>query len=248
MVWQPSTEPVVHVTCGLNFLALCVRRSSASSTSGPTSVLTCGSFCRYHDRPHALKEWQELRDVPLRQLVAGGFHCCALSTRGELYTFGDSFGKDTANGNLLGHGDNQGHSQAPRQVITDGFGPVAEVACSTYTTIAITMDGRVFSWGDCDGDALGHTVMPCHTPHWLRSLRWQRLTHGSLSYTNAAVATDEGRVFVWGGNMWEGGIAGGRETAGPSEVKWAGVPSCYHCSSVALGQCHGYLIFRRTAH
>ena len=28
---------------------------------------------------------------------------------------------------------------------------------------------------------------------------------GALSYTNAAVATDAGRCYVWGGNMWEVG-------------------------------------------
>ena len=50
---------------------------------------------------------------------------------------------------------------------------------------------------------------------------------------------------MWGGNYWEGGIAEGRSSAAPTEVAWAGVPSCYHCSSVALAHKHGYLIFRK---
>ena len=71
------------------------------------------------------------------------------------------------------------------------------------------------------------------------------MAHGACSYTNAAVATDEGRCYVWGGNYWEGGIAEGRNAAGPTEVAWGGVPGCYRCSSVALGHQHGYLIFRK---
>merc|ERR1740123_3023932 len=135
----------------------------------------------------------------------------------------------------------------PRRLATQGLGPVAEVSCSTYTTLAVTVDGRVFTWGDCDGGALGHNQVPCDEPHWLASLRWQRITHGALAYTNGAVATEDGRVFVWGGGAWEGGIAAdlldpeGR----PSEVRWAGVPPCYAVSSVALGHRHGYLIFRK---
>jgi len=77
-------------------------------------------------------------------------------------------------------------------------------------------------------------------------LRGLRVAHGSLSYTNAAVATSEGRCYVWGGNAWEGGIAGGRQHGhGASEVVWAGVPSYYRCSGVALARSHGFLIFRK---
>ena len=69
--------------------------------------------------------------------------------------------------------------------------------------------------------------------------------HGALSYTNAAAATDDGRVYTWGGNCWQGGIAAGRNATGPTEVAWGGVPSCYRCASVALGHQHGFLIFEK---
>lgn len=262
--WRPLTERALSVACGGDFLALSVQRpargpsADGTSVSAPTtSVLTVGLFCLGRGSPHRLHEWEALRGVPLRQLAAGSFHCCALATRGDLYTFGDEWGQDHSNGNLLGQGSERRdepdesqvgpYVQKPRRLVADGLGPVAEVACSTYTTIAITQDGRVFSWGDSDGDALGHEHVQCHVPRWVASLRWQRVSHGSVAYTNAAVATDEGRVFVWGGNMWEGGIAEGRNTDVPTEVQWAhtAVPSCYRCSSVALAHRHGYLIFQK---
>jgi hypothetical protein len=98
------------------------------------------------------------------------------------------------------------------------------------------------------------------------------MAHGALSYTNGAAATDDGRVYAWGGNCWQvaltltlplttdpdpspnpdpepncwqGGIAAGRSATGPTEVAWGGVPRCYRCSSVALGHQHGFLIFEK---
>eukprot|EP00929_Paragymnodinium_shiwhaense_P015417 TRINITY_DN12350_c0_g1_i1.p1 TRINITY_DN12350_c0_g1~~TRINITY_DN12350_c0_g1_i1.p1 ORF type:complete len:233 (+),score=27.61 TRINITY_DN12350_c0_g1_i1:196-894(+) len=206
-----------------------------------SALLTVGAFI--FQQAHQLREWPQLRGVPLRQLTAGLFHCSALTTRGELYTLGDSTGQDGSNGNLLGRGSS--HAQEPSRVNVESMGPIAEVNSTSYATMAITMDGRVFSWGDCDGNALCHDNVHCHEPHWVSSLRFQRVAHGSLSYTNAAVATDEGRVFVWGGNAWEGGIAQNRRSNEATEVKWSGVPSCYRCSSVALAYRHGYLVFRK---
>ena len=55
---------------------------------------------------------------------------------------------------------------------------------STYSNMAITIDGRVFTWGDADGNALGHTNGQCDAPHWLSSLRGVRMAHGALAYTN----------------------------------------------------------------
>jgi len=249
--WRPLSERVLHVACGLGFIALCVERLGERTLQGAaqaegTAVLTCGDFCYWRRAGATLKECPELRDLPLRQLTAGLFHCCALTPGGELYTWGHMRGKDASNGNLLGQGPiDSDEDECPRRVQAEGLGPVAEVSCSSYTTLAITMDGRAFSWGDCDGDALGHEARRCDTPTWLTGLRWQRVAHGSLAYTNGAVATDQGRVFVWGGNMWQGGIAAGRDSRGPTEVTWSGVPDCYRCSSVELAHRHGFLAFRK---
>ena len=188
-------ERVMQVAVGMEYIAIFAAERAgglASSSGGPeataggpdarptqTKVYTCGRFMP-RDR-HELYEWEELRGIPLRQLAAGAFHCVALSTRGELYTWGDQEGKDQSNGNLLGHGPIEPVEEAypntvrPRRVMSVGMGPVAEVSCSTYQTVAITMDGRVFAWGDSDGNALGHQVATCHTPHWIDTLRGLRV-------------------------------------------------------------------------
>jgi hypothetical protein len=118
------------------------------------------------------------------------------------------------------------------------------VSCSTYSTLAIAVDGRAFTWGDCDGGALGHAVAECHTPSRLVGLAGLRVAHGSVCYTNGAAALVDGAVFVWGGAMWEGGIGSG--SLAPTRVSLAnGVPPCYRCTSVALAHRHGFLIFRK---
>lgn len=267
---------VTHVALGLHYLALATRpagtvvgRPSASDAPPPARaagakptdaassprgdaadswrVITCGTFGRYAEEPHAPLEWPELRGIPLRSLCAGAFHCCALGTSGELYTWGHEAGQDLSNGNLLGHGEPTGAIRPPQRVAALAAHPVAEVSASTYCTMVITVDQRVFTWGDSDGDALGHTELECHTPRWLSEppLRGLRIAHGAIAYTNAAVATDDGRVFQWGGNAWERGVAGGRGARGPSEVEWAGAPPGYTCSSVALAWRHGYMVLRK---
>mmetsp|Transcript_39584 Transcript_39584/g.93243 ORF Transcript_39584/g.93243 Transcript_39584/m.93243 type:complete len:1576 (-) Transcript_39584:125-4852(-) len=252
--WDPSSEPVSLIACGLRYVTWMIRRRSQDSGGHGTrtSVFTAGTFLTDYGgvagNHGSIVRWEQLEDVPLRQLVGGGFHCCALTTRGELYTMGHPLGQDSSNGNLLGLGrDAYDHAiHGPTRVAAPGMGPIAEVACSSYSTIAIAVDGRVFSWGDADGNALGHETFPAHVPSWIPSLRAYKVTKGSLSYTNAAVATDKGRLFVWGGGMWEGGIAQqSRGDRGVAEVRWGGVPDCYMLDSAALAHSHGFLIFRK---
>ena len=244
--------------------------TGAASGSTQCQMYTQGRFCR--EGAHRLRAWSTLSGVPLRQLVAGGFHCCALTTTGDVYTFGHQFGDDHANGNLLGHGpvdlpSNQPVAldehepisgmeegvatyspmsgvRMPRRLLSPSLGAVAEISCSTYSTLAITVDGRAFTWGDCDGDSLGHSIEMCHAPCRVSGLAGLRVAHGAVCYTNGAVALNDGSVFVWGGKMWEGGMGGGQ--VGPARVSWGGgVPPCYRCTSVVLGHLHGYLIFRK---
>ena len=125
--------------------------------------------------------------------------------------------------------------------------PVVELHASTYCSIAVTASGKVFSWGDSDGGALGHAVRRCHVPTQLPALGALRVMHASCCYTNGAASTADGRVFVWGGQRWEGGISREAQGGMPTEVQWAGVPACYRCESVSLAHRHGFLIFRLTA-
>ena len=187
--------------------------------------------------------------MKLASLTAGAFHCCALRDEGSLYVFGDEYGADESNGNLLGLGPRNETSVTPgprwhRATRVESLPPVTSVAASTYSTVAIATDGRCYSWGDCDGGALGRSSGDGDVPGLLDALKGVRACAGALSYTNGAVASATGRVYVWGGGAWEGGI-GNANGEDVSEVSWAGVPPVYACRGVALGHKHGFLVFEK---
>ena len=187
--------------------------------------------------------------MKLASLTAGAFHCCALRDEGSLYVFGDEYGADESNGNLLGLGPRNETSVTPgprwhRATRVESLPPVTSVAASTYSTVAIATDGRCYSWGDCDGGALGRSSENNDAPGVLDALKGVRACAGALSYTNGAVASAQGRVYVWGGGAWEGGI-GNANGEDVSEVSWNGVPPVYACRGVALGHKHGFLVFEK---
>ena len=99
-VERPTRAPLDggrHVrlaACGVHFTALCYLGPGDAAPAGErvSCVATVGVFAPRSSRAHNLCEWPQLRGVPLRQLEAGGFHCVALTTRGEVWTFGDQRG------------------------------------------------------------------------------------------------------------------------------------------------------------
>ena len=260
----PDGGATVKVAVGLEYLALQRREAG-----GETRVSCAGRFVDNVD-PEPLRPLPELDGVELADLKGGAFHCCALAKTGELWVFGDEYGADEANGNLLGLGEvpraelgaQGGGGPAPaargeRRVgersfvsptVVPGLPSIVSVAASTYATAAVAVDGRCFTWGDADGGALGHAVMPCDRPGWVSALRGATACAAALSYTNGAVATRTGRVYVWGGTAWEGGVAGGRAGGGGAgEVVFGGAPPCYACAELALGHRHGFLVFEKRA-
>ena len=111
--------------------------------------------------------------MKLASLTAGAFHCCALRDEGSLYVFGHEYGADESNGNLLGLGprNEEERSFLHRATRVSSLPPVTSVAASTYSTVAIATDGRCYSWGDCDGGALGRSSVNNDAPGLLDAER-----------------------------------------------------------------------------
>ena len=70
----------------------------------------------------------------------------------QVFSMGHPSGPDSSNGDLLGRGappDDEGQvTRAAQRVVLPVGAAVAEVGVSTYSNIAIAVDGRVFTWGD----------------------------------------------------------------------------------------------------
>ena len=73
------------------------------------------------------------------QIVCGQFHTAAVSSNGDLFTWGcDYFGQ-------LGHYE-KGDRHAPKKVEIPGGEAVVKVACGRWHTAAVTSTGKLFTW------------------------------------------------------------------------------------------------------
>ena len=73
------------------------------------------------------------------QIVCGQFHTAAVSSNGDLFTWGcDYFGQ-------LGHYE-KGDRHAPKKVEIPGGEAVVKVACGPRHTAAVTSTGKLFTW------------------------------------------------------------------------------------------------------
>ncbi|PKA51694.1 Ultraviolet-B receptor UVR8 [Apostasia shenzhenica] len=137
-------------------------------------------------------------------VACGEFHTCAVSTSGELYTWGDGAHK----AGLLGHGTDISH-WIPKRV----SGPlegihVASVSCGTWHTALIATTGRLFTFGDGTFGALGHgnreSVLYPREVESLMGLKTIAVSCG-VWHTAAVVevivtqsSASSGKLFTWG--------------------------------------------------
>lgn len=88
---------------------------------------------------------ESLKQKKIRDVACGSAHSAAISSQGELYTWGlGEYGR-------LGHGDN--NTLLKPKMIQKLVGKrVVQVACGSRDaqTLCLTDDGAVFSWGDGD--------------------------------------------------------------------------------------------------
>ncbi|KAI9087456.1 hypothetical protein K1719_030596 [Acacia pycnantha] len=82
----------------------------------------------------------------------GEYHTCAVSTSGDLFSWGDG----THGAGLLGHGNDISH-WIPKRIIGPLEGlQVISVACGTWHSALATSNGKLFTFGDGAFGVLGH--------------------------------------------------------------------------------------------
>lgn len=154
---------------------------------------------------------QCLDEVTIAQIDAGECHSCAVSDKGEVFTWG--FGASGA----LGHGTRD-NCLVPTKV----FGPwiqadtrgsdeanatsVASIACGSYHTLVSTTGGALYGWGDAAAGQLGDEHLDVEdmvvlTPQKIRlpgrttSSGIRQITCGTFT---SALCTQDGKLYTWG--------------------------------------------------
>lgn len=109
---------------------------------------------------------ESLKTKRVRDIACGSAHSAAITSQGELYTWGlGEYGR-------LGHGDN--NTLLKPKMIQKLVGQrVVQVACGSRDaqTLCLTEDGTVYSWGDGDFGKLGRGGSDgCSVPHAIERL------------------------------------------------------------------------------
>ena len=220
-----------------------------------------GMFHVYQAYKHKVLEVIELAGIELKQLVCGGWFCLALTTSGEVYSWGETRGKDTSNGCLLGRsvdGNDSFYYSAERVAFPGDVcanGPISYISASTYSALAITATGLICTWGDSDGGALGHTKKTCNKPALIETT--VKAKQGSMSYTSGSLASVEGDLYLWGGRQWDeeddvvcgiqvvkNAVEVGKDNF--TKVDWNEVAPGYINQTLKVGHAHGIIVARKS--
>ncbi|KAK1738976.1 RCC1 domain-containing protein [Skeletonema marinoi] len=129
----------------------------------------------------------------ITHVTCGSYHTAAVSSNGDLYTWGGGmYGK-------LGHGSESGHS-TPRRVEALVGLSVIDIACGSRHTAVVTNKGCLYTWGDKENGVAGHGETEGHqyTPKLLERLSGKKVVQLSACGFHTGCLTDQGECFTWG--------------------------------------------------
>ncbi|KAK7862054.1 hypothetical protein R5R35_011478 [Gryllus longicercus] len=236
-------EELVLLACDYTHSCLGVDKRDPPSCSGNTAADKCDVYvCGSNSSHQVAEESQEKILVPrlaraftqVQQVEAGQYCSFIIHTNGTLSACGKgSYGR-------LGLGDSN-NQQQPKRVAIDGV--VRKVSSSKGSdghTLALTDDGKVYSWGDGDYGKLGHGN--CTTQ------KQPRLIGGILSgkmvkyihagYRHSAAITDEGELYTWGegdhGRLGHGDYNGRNMPTLVRDIAGVGSVACGSAHTIAV--------------
>lgn len=137
---------------------------------------------------------ETLNGFRVRDVAAGSNHSAAVTSSGELYTWGlGEYGR-------LGHGDNL-TQLTPKRVESLVGQRVVQVSCGSRDaqTLALVEGGLVYSWGDGDFGKLGRGGSEgCSSPCLVDKLSGLGVCHVECGAQFSVALTCNGHVYTWG--------------------------------------------------
>lgn len=137
-----------------------------------------------------------LSDEHVTQVACGFFyaHTLCVTSQGKVYSWGDGdYGK-------LGRGGSDG-SKLPRVVEKLQNTKIRKVYCGPQCSIALSEDGKVFTWGNGDCWKLGHpTDEHVRFPELVEALQEKRVVDICVGLGHIVALCDSGEVYGWGKN------------------------------------------------
>ncbi|KAI1241726.1 hypothetical protein IHE44_0005215 [Lamprotornis superbus] len=129
------------------------------------------------------------------QVAGGSKSLFAVTVEGKVYACGE------ATNGRLGLGISSGTVPIPRQITALSNYVVKKVAVHSggRHAMALTVDGKVFSWGEGDDGKLGHfSRMNCDKPRLIEALKTKRIRDIACGSSHSAAITSSGELYTWG--------------------------------------------------
>ncbi|XP_041055229.1 E3 ubiquitin-protein ligase HERC2 isoform X4 [Carcharodon carcharias] len=129
------------------------------------------------------------------QVAGGSKSLFAVTAEGKVYACGE------ATNGRLGLGISSGTIPIPRQISALSNYVVKKVAVHSggRHAMALTVDGKVFSWGEGDDGKLGHfSRMNCDKPRLIEALKTKRIRDIACGSSHSAAITSSGELYSWG--------------------------------------------------
>uniref|UniRef100_A0A1B0AIV8 HECT-type E3 ubiquitin transferase n=1 Tax=Glossina pallidipes TaxID=7398 RepID=A0A1B0AIV8_GLOPL len=181
------------------------------------------------DKPKMI---EALRSKKIRDIACGSSHSAAITSAGELYTWGlGEYGR-------LGHGDNATQLK-PKLVAALSGKRVIQVACGSRDaqTLALTEEGAVYSWGDGDFGKLGRGGSEgSSVPHEIERLTGIGVLQIECGAQFSLALTRTGEVWTWGkGDYYRLGHGSDQHVRKPQPIQGLRGRKVIH---VAVGALH----------
>ncbi|XP_076633725.1 RCC1 and BTB domain-containing protein 1-like isoform X1 [Colletes latitarsis] len=171
-------------------------------------------------------------------IACGNSHCLALTNEGEVYAWGRNDAGQVGNGNKI-------NQDVPVKVnFALANDRIVRIACGDSSSVAITENGEIYSWGDNGVGQLGvgnyeDRVYPCI----VQGLILTKIEKVVCGYKHTMALSSKGILYVWGSNSY-GQLGNGIDSNVAIPMKLLGMEkisdiaaSPYNNISLAMGEC-----------
>ncbi|KAG0575477.1 hypothetical protein KC19_5G006600 [Ceratodon purpureus] len=190
-----DTHIVTHIACGSTHTVAVTETGALASWGGAEfgQLGFEGGSMVDGVQPRIVKG---SRDLHFARVAAGVAHTLALTGSGDVYSFGQG-----SNG-ALGHG-NLDSCSTPSIVKSLWSLGITQVACGEYHSVALTVDGQIFTWGRGKYGQLGHgTSQNGNFPVAVKALADHHVAQIACGGDHTIAVNSNGQIFSWGRGLW----------------------------------------------